>query len=151
MRTHEQVTADRIGDALGVVVRRASTPRFHDAAASRAGVELDRSGAWLLGRMAAEGAIRLSDLAALQGVDLSTTSRQVKPLLERGLVEKVDHPTDGRAALLSLTPAGLRMHGRLTRQRRAVIAAAVEEWRPADRDRFASLLERFAADFAELV
>jgi hypothetical protein len=31
-----------------------------------------------------------------------------------------------------------------------VIAAAVEAWEPADRERFASLLERFAHDFAEL-
>jgi hypothetical protein len=30
-----------------------------------------------------------------------------------------------------------------------VIAAAVESWSPADRDRFAALLERFAVDFAE--
>jgi hypothetical protein len=30
-----------------------------------------------------------------------------------------------------------------------VVAAAVESWEPADRERFAALLERFAHDFAE--
>jgi DNA-binding MarR family transcriptional regulator len=145
----EPTTADRIGDALRAVVRRASAPGFHERVASRAGVEIDRSGAWLLVRLANDGPMRLSDLAALQGADVSTTSRQVKPLLERGLVEREGHPTDGRSALLALTDAGMRMHRRLWRERRAVVAAAVESWTPADRDRFAGLLERFARDFAE--
>ena len=73
----------------------------------------------------------------------------MKPLLERGLVEREGHPTDGRSALLALTDAGLSVHRRLSRERRAVIAAAIESWAPADRDRFAALLERFAGDFAE--
>jgi DNA-binding MarR family transcriptional regulator len=150
MTTLAPTTADRIGDALRAVVRRASVPGFHERVASRAGVEIDRSGSWLLVRLANEGPMRLSDLAALQGVDVSTTSRQVKPLIERGLVEREGHPTDGRSALLALTGAGLTMHRRLSRERRAVIAAAVESWEPADREQFASLLERFARDFAEL-
>jgi DNA-binding MarR family transcriptional regulator len=149
MRTLETTTADRIADALRAVVGPASAARFHESVAARAGVEIDRSGSWLLVRLANEGPMRLSDLAALQGVDVSTTSRQVKPLLERGLVERADHPTDGRSALLTITEAGLSVHRRLSRERRAVIAAAVESWSPADRDRFAALLERFAVDFAE--
>jgi DNA-binding MarR family transcriptional regulator len=149
MRTLETTTADRIADALRAVVGPASAARFHESVAARAGVEIDRSGSWLLVRLANEGPMRLSDLAALQGVDVSTTSRQVKPLLERGLVERADHPTDGRSALLAITEAGLSVHRRLSRERRAVIAAAVESWSPADRDRFAALLERFAVDFAE--
>jgi DNA-binding MarR family transcriptional regulator len=149
MGTLEATTADRIADALRAVVGPASAARFHESVAARAGVEIDRSGSWLLVRLANEGPMRLSDLAALQGVDVSTTSRQVKPLLERGLVERADHPTDGRSALLTITEAGLSVHRRLSRERRAVIAAAVESWSPADRDRFAALLERFAVDFAE--
>jgi DNA-binding MarR family transcriptional regulator len=149
MRTLETTTADRIADALRAVVGPASAARFHESVAARAGVEIDRSGSWLLVRLANEGPMRLSDLAALQGVDVSTTSRQVKPLLERGLVERADHPTDGRSALLTITEAGLSVHRRLSRERRAVIAAAVESWSPADRDRFAALLERFAVEFAE--
>jgi DNA-binding MarR family transcriptional regulator len=149
MRSVETSTTDRIGDALGAVIRRGSAPHFHEAAAARAGVELDRSGSWLLARLAAEGPMRLSDLAALQGVDVSTASRQVKTLLERGLVERDGHPTDGRSALLGLTGAGLQVQRRLRRERRAVIAAALESWTPADRDRFAALLERFARDFGE--
>jgi DNA-binding MarR family transcriptional regulator len=149
MRTLEATTADRIADALRAVVGPASAARFHESVAARAGVEIDRSGSWLLVRLANEGPMRLSDLAALQGVDVSTTSRQVKPLLERGLVERADHPTDGRSALLAITEAGLSVHRRLSRERRAVIAAAVESWSPADRDRFAALLERFAVEFAE--
>jgi DNA-binding MarR family transcriptional regulator len=149
MRALEATTADRIADALRAVVGPASAARFHESVAARAGVEIDRSGSWLLVRLANEGPMRLSDLAALQGVDVSTTSRQVKPLLERGLVERADHPTDGRSALLAITEAGLSVHRRLSRERRAVIAAAVESWSPADRDRFAALLERFAVDFAE--
>jgi DNA-binding MarR family transcriptional regulator len=149
MRALEATTADRIADALRAVVGPASAARFHESVAARAGVEIDRSGSWLLVRLANEGPMRLSDLAALQGVDVSTTSRQVKPLLERGLVERADHPTDGRSALLTITEAGLSVHRRLSRERRAVIAAAVESWSPADRDRFAALLERFAVEFAE--
>ncbi len=40
------------------------------------------------------------------GVDKSTTTRLVKPLLERGLLVRRASPGDGRAAWLGLTPQG---------------------------------------------
>src|SRR2546421_12061191 len=86
MKTLQPTTADRIGDALRAVVRRASAPGFHERVASRAGVEIDRSGSWLLVRLADDGPMRLSGPAALSGVDLSTPRRQGRPLPRRGPV-----------------------------------------------------------------
>lgn len=44
------------------------------------------------------------------GVDITTFSRQVKSLVERGLVKKTPHPDDNRIQILSLTPDGESIH-----------------------------------------
>lgn len=54
------------------------------------------------------GADRLTaqDLTASTAMDKVTVSRAVRALIERGLVERRKHQSDGRSALLELTPAG---------------------------------------------
>jgi DNA-binding MarR family transcriptional regulator len=60
----------------------------------------------------------LGSVAALLAMDRTTLTANLKPLERRRLVETVTDPTDGRARLLRLTPAG-----------RAVLAEAVPIWR----------------------
>jgi len=59
----------------------------------------------------------LSSVAALLAMDRTTLSANLKPLERRGLIETATNPKDGRARLLSLTPAG-----------GAVLAEAVPIW-----------------------
>ncbi|PIW28470.1 MAG: MarR family transcriptional regulator [Rhodobacterales bacterium CG15_BIG_FIL_POST_REV_8_21_14_020_59_13] len=54
------------------------------------------------------GADRLTAQALTEStaMDKVTVSRAVRALIERGLVERKKHQSDGRSALLELTPAG---------------------------------------------
>ncbi|WAH38126.1 MarR family winged helix-turn-helix transcriptional regulator [Alicyclobacillus dauci] len=48
----------------------------------------------------------MQEVAGALGVDVTTFSRQIKLLVEKGLVQTTPDPNDGRVKLLSLTPAG---------------------------------------------
>ncbi|MGI2295942.1 MarR family winged helix-turn-helix transcriptional regulator [Paenibacillus sp. GXUN7292] len=48
----------------------------------------------------------IQDVSNALGVDITTFSRQVKALVEKGLVKKTPHPDDNRIQVLSLTPEG---------------------------------------------
>ena len=57
--------------------------------------------------------LRLSELHAILGVDKSTTTRLVNPLVERKLVVREKSETDGRAVNLRLTGDGQQMRARI--------------------------------------
>ena|GEM_PF-1896050 len=103
----------------------------------------------LLGRLAESGPRRATDLAADTLLDLSTVSRQIRSLVERGLVERRPDPEDRRGALLSTTADGLAAVARYRAQRDQKLADALADWPAADRRDFARLLARFNDDFAE--
>jgi DNA-binding MarR family transcriptional regulator len=103
----------------------------------------------LLGRLAEGGPRRATDLAADTLLDLSTVSRQIRSLVERGLVERRPDPEDGRGALLSPTGSGLAAVEHYRAQRDQKLAEALAEWPAADRRDFARLLARFNDDFGE--
>ncbi|WP_029192528.1 MarR family winged helix-turn-helix transcriptional regulator [Paenibacillus harenae] len=48
----------------------------------------------------------IQDVANALGADITTFSRQVKALAEKGLVKKTPHQDDNRVQILSLTPEG---------------------------------------------
>lgn len=98
----------------------------------------------LLNAVQADGPMRLSDLAARQGVDKSTITVQVRRLEQRGLLERRTSEVDRRASLLAVSA-----HGRvLQRQRAATGAAAIDtllaDWTEDERRTFAALFTRFA-------
>lgn len=104
----------------------------------------------LLGRLAEAGPRRATDLAADTLLDLSTVSRQIRSLVERGLVERRPDPEDGRGALLSPTDQGLAAVERYRSQRDQKLADALAAWPGPDRRDLSRLLARFNDDFAEL-
>ncbi len=91
------------------------------------------------------GPIAVSELARKVRVDLSTMSRQLRPLEAAGLIARTSDPGDGRVAWLAVTTKGTRV---LARVDRAVIDdfdAALGDWTEADRAQLASFLDRFRA------
>src|SRR4051795_12974263 len=80
-----------------------------------------------LGALAEHGELRMGALAGELGLDTSVVSRTVATAESLGLVSRRPDPRDGRACLLSLTPAGetcLReRHGRRLRPGRRACAA----------------------------
>jgi DNA-binding MarR family transcriptional regulator len=54
----------------------------------------------------ANGPRTLSQAARDYGLPITTLATMLGPLVDAGEVERTPHPTDGRARLLALTPAG---------------------------------------------
>ena len=103
----------------------------------------------LLGRLVACGPRRATDLAADTMLDLSTVSRQIRSLVDRGLVDRRPDPEDRRGALLSATPAGVLAHERYRGQRNEKLAHILEAWPAEDRYQLVRLFGRLNDDFAE--
>lgn len=57
-------------------------------------------------RHVAQAPLTLRELSGALGIDPPYATVVVQDLSERGLVERIPHPTDRRAKLVTLTPAG---------------------------------------------
>jgi DNA-binding MarR family transcriptional regulator len=100
--------------------------------------------AMLLHHVAANGSMRLSDLACGVGLDASTVSRHVKSLEDSGKLARLDDPKDRRACRLELTPAGRAALERAMAARASLFATAVADWSDDDRQTLISLMTRLA-------
>jgi len=109
------------------------------------GMTINRTGHWLLVRVSESAPVRLSEIADSVELDLSTLSRQVRHLVDAGLVAKVPDPADGRAALLSLTERGAAVLESVSEARRRVLAEAIAEWTDEERNALATGLLRLGA------
>lgn len=76
-----------------------------DLAAKEAGVALRMSHLHVFGNIKAQGT-RLTDLAAWAGMARPSMAELVDELEAQGLLERRPDPSDGRAKLVALTPAG---------------------------------------------
>jgi DNA-binding MarR family transcriptional regulator len=86
-----------------------------------------------------EVCVTQAQVARFAASDENMTSQVIRSLAERGLVTRVEHPTDARARSLALTPAGEK----LLEEAKLVIKPAREEF-------FAPLGDR-AVDLADLL
>jgi DNA-binding MarR family transcriptional regulator len=74
-------------------------------------------------------------------------SRQVAPLVQRGLLERRADPDDGRASLLVLTDKGKALMAEHDRVRLARFAEMLSGWSDAELRHFAELLARFTTAY----
>jgi len=137
---------DAIERALSTLVRWGNLPRIREHFQRAAGIALDRASYTLLKRLKEAGPLRLSDLADLLGVDLSTASRQVHHLRQAGLVQRAPVVEDRRASLLTVTDAGSEMVSRILEARRTVITQMLADWNPEERAELARVLGHLADD-----
>jgi len=136
----------QIEQALGALLRLTRAPRFAETVRQRAGAEVDRAGYAVLVRVSELGPVRLSELAQYLGLDVSTVSRQVQQLEQRGLVDRSPDPLDGRAALLELSVPGRDIMQKMRDAWEETVADVLGAWKPADIARFGSLMDRFVSD-----
>jgi DNA-binding MarR family transcriptional regulator len=136
----------QIEQALGALLRLTRAPRFAETVRQRAGAEVDRAGYAVLVRVAELGPVRLSELAQYLGLDVSTVSRQVQQLEQRGLVDRSPDPLDGRAALLELSVPGRDVMQKMRDGWCETVADVVKTWKPGDIERFGILMDRFVSD-----
>ncbi|MFZ3560617.1 MULTISPECIES: MarR family winged helix-turn-helix transcriptional regulator [unclassified Streptomyces] len=103
----------------------------------------------LLAKLVRDGERRATDLAAATFLDLSTVSRQVRAMVDKGLVERRPDPEDRRGALLRATAAGTAAFEEYRRQRDAGFARLLEPWPEEDRYQLIRLLSRLNDDLEE--
>ncbi len=89
---------------------------------------------------------RVSAVAESIHSDVSTVSRQVSHLVQHGLLEKIGDPDDGRAQLLSLSPAGREVIDKLVRGRGQWFGQLLASWADEDVRAFDAYLTRFGDD-----
>ena len=82
------------------------------------------------------------DLAGFAATDPMMTSQVLRALERAGLVERLPHPTDGRARILRATPEGAAAARRATAD---VEAADAAFFSPVDAEGFAGQLARLTA------
>ncbi|MGC9670491.1 MarR family winged helix-turn-helix transcriptional regulator [Planosporangium sp. 12N6] len=86
------------------------------------------------------------ELAVRCALDASTISRAVATLVARGLVRRSADPADGRACILTLTPAGRTVLADLQGRQAEYLTTALRDWTGPELDAFAAALTRFADD-----
>jgi DNA-binding MarR family transcriptional regulator len=86
------------------------------------------------------------ELAVGSGLDQSTVSRAVAALVAHGLVERRTDPTDKRASILAVTPAGRAALDAGRAWYEDELRSALAGWREADVEALTALLGRFIAD-----
>ncbi|WP_306214098.1 MarR family winged helix-turn-helix transcriptional regulator [Actinoplanes sp. RD1] len=88
----------------------------------------------------------LKDLAERTSLDPSTVSRSVAALVKAGLVARSADPDDGRASVLTLTPAGARALDEIAGWYDQQLAEALREWTPEDIAVLTALMRRLSTD-----
>ena len=116
-----------------------------------AGAELSPVDEHLVRTVLAHGPVRVTDLAAWQGVDKSTITPQVRRLERRGLIKRSSDPADRRAAPLSVTTKGRRICERMDATAVKFITDALAQWPEKDHTAFAALFGRFADDLTRML
>jgi DNA-binding MarR family transcriptional regulator len=95
-----------------------------------------------LSRVGGEPNIDQIGLAARMGIDRSHASLLVDKLVGRGLMDRQINPDNRRAHILSLTPAGERLHTRTRRGFNAGQQKILSVLRPEERELLIDLLVR---------
>ena len=139
----ETALLDTLQHQIAIFARRAEQTRLGGLGQLRN--SMDRAAYLLLNRLADEGPMGVKALAASMGIDSSTVTRQVAPLVDTGLVLRTSHPEDGRAVVLELSERGRARLAEVRASRRELMAQLTQDWDPADRARFCELLTRLNA------
>lgn len=126
---------------VAVFARRAEQTRLGGVGQARN--SMDRAAYLLLNRLDLEGPMGVKALAAGMGIDSSTVTRQVAPLVDSGLVKRTSHPEDGRAVVLQLSPRGASRLEQVRSSRRELMELLTDGWSEEDRTAFCTLLTRF--------
>ncbi|MFE6163501.1 MarR family winged helix-turn-helix transcriptional regulator [Streptomyces sp. NPDC056486] len=132
---------DTLQHQVAVFARRAEQTRLGGVGQVRN--SMDRAAYLLLNRLDKEGPMGVKALAASMGIDSSTVTRQVAPLVDTGLVKRTSHPEDGRAVVLQLSPRGEARLNEVRSSRRDLMAELTDDWSPQERESFCTLLTRF--------
>jgi len=117
----------RLQRALAAVTRLLSQRATLGTIATRCGIHLPQASWALLEYLDARGAMRVSDVAACYGVDISTVTPRLKALEEIGMVVRKRAPEDGRVSIIQISDKGrLALAGVCAAQREIIMEALAD-------------------------
>jgi DNA-binding MarR family transcriptional regulator len=132
-------TATRLRATLGRLSRRLRPT----AAATAAGLTPTRVA--ILLAVVRGGPIRLSALAAAEGINPTMLSRAISHLLEAELIERTSDEADRRSAWVQPTPAGRRVVQEIRLERTDAVKLALAALDPDDREQLQRALPALEA------
>ena len=138
----------RVDQALARIARMATGREGARLRSERSGVYLSQPAVTILAALRSSGAVRLSELSRLTGLEAPLVSREVGELAASGHVRRKADPSDGRAGIVALTPKGRRASEAYRSAADEIIAEVLSSWSAADLHDLAAHLERVVRDFA---
>lgn len=109
-------------------------PRLYHLSRRRIpGWDLTTSQSSAMSTLVDRGPLRMSELAALEGVQLPSATSVVNGLVKLGLVERRADPADRRAVVIDLTPKGRRQVDELVDRRNHSFALLLDRLDEHDR------------------
>ena len=108
--------------------------------------DLEPAAYGLLNILMHQGGMRLTDLARRNGVGKPKDRRQNAVLLSQGLVAKEEHPKDGRAQVIDLSPAGLAKLNSINAGRQSAFHERLAGWDETELADLARLLAKLNSD-----
>jgi DNA-binding MarR family transcriptional regulator len=112
--------------AVGLLVR-----RVRAAAASH---ELSLTESAVLARLARDGPATTAELARAESMKPQSMATTITALEEMGLVERKQHPTDGRQLTIELSGKGVLMRNTVKDAKRTWLAQAISQLDEQDRE-----------------
>lgn len=137
---------DKLAHELMLLVR--GLRGLHAAVAIEAGLRVDLPAVGILSLLHEHGRLRVSTLAELLRVDLSSVSRQVAALEREGWLCREPDPADQRASLLQVTAAGDDVVEKLRIAKASVLRRALPGWTDEELLECAGRLHRLSADLS---
>lgn len=135
---------DELQAAIGRMQRLFTNRRVFGLAASVAGIDVSQQSMQVLMVIAQEGPMTLGDVAHRARMDAGAVSRQVRPLIDADLIERRHGP--GTSVIVQATSTGAAAVADFRAVRDGQLSRALADWSEEDRQRFAELMTRFAAD-----
>jgi DNA-binding MarR family transcriptional regulator len=136
-------------NAMRVFFQIMKRPQNWSRITSRSGVTIDRPSAIILKLMLDQSApCHVQGLADHLGIEAPFITRKTQALEQAGYLRRTPGRTDRRAVDLRLTGRGRSITKRLWDAQREIIAEALKDWQPLERQQFVQLFERFSNDLA---
>ncbi len=136
----------RLGDALAALRRIIGSARLDRINAERSQVAIGFAAVAVLGKVIDDGPLRMSDLAEAGRIHPAALTRQVQALEAEGYIERSPDPTDGRAAVVRVTPSGRAAHRRVQQANDAIMAEQLSDWSTGELVDLVARLERLIID-----
>ena len=136
----------RLRDDLGSLRRIIGSQRLDRLIAVRSGVSIGVVAVAVLGKVIADGPMRMTDLADAVRMHPAALTRQVQALEAEGYVERGADPLDGRASVVSATTAGRQAHKHIEEANDEIMAEQLGDWSLSDLVELVDGLDRLVAD-----